>query len=222
MLIQNYIRYGHHASYSPGPAMTLLMIGFFLILLFLPFYLAIVSFIKTQHYRNYWLLIAGLSIFTILLFFTFSSALVHVFGFYDTFWGEKYARYYFGRLVFFHILLLGGISAYVFYKKEVRIARLISGTIGRKKVTLQANLAKWIEADDHYLKIHFKEGTMITRATLEQMAKDLQPDFIRIHRKYLVNKSQVIGKEKEKREEYLILSTGERLKVGRSFSPIDL
>ncbi len=92
---------------------------------------------------------------------------------------------------------------------------------GRKKITVPTELITWIEADDHYLKIHCSEGMLVKRSTLEKMTAELNPDFARIHRKYAVNKKRVVGKEKLNRDEFLILSTGERLKVGRSYQPLD-
>ena len=97
---------------------------------------------------------------------------------------------------------------------------MISGMVGRKEITVPASRIKWIESDDHYLKIYTKEYTLIKRATLENMAIDLQPEFIRIHRKFLVNKKAILSTERSQRDEFVVLNSGEKLKVGRTYNPI--
>jgi DNA-binding LytR/AlgR family response regulator len=105
----------------------------------------------------------------------------------DSFVTEKYASHYFWRSVLFHVAL---IMVIWFYDNNIQKNRLIdsgqkriSGTQGLKKITIKTDLVKWIEADDHYLKIHFNDGQLLKRSTLEQLAKELDPDFIWIHRK---------------------------------------
>lgn len=99
---------------------------------------------------------------------------------------------------------------------------MISANQGRKEVTIKTDLIEWIEADDHYLKIHLANQSLIKRTTLEKMAEELQPEFVRIHRKYLVNKNEIVGKEKAGRDEYVVMKTGAKVKVGRSYQPLDV
>ena len=221
LFIQNYIRYGYYAEYTPWPTIRYLFIGFILFLLFLPGFHKLMEHIRKEYYRQFWVFVALSIGLLILIYYTFSSGLMYLLNYKDSFFSESYARFYFGRVVVFHILLLIFLSAYVFYKNKGAVAKQITGTLGRKKITIKATMARWIEADDHYLRIHLDEGIMLKRSTLDQMTKELNPEFVRIHRKYLVNKDLVIGREKNKRDEYLILTTGERLKVGRSYSPIN-
>lgn len=222
MMVQNYIRYGWHADYNPVPTLIFLVVGFLLFSLFIPFFYTGVRLIRTGRLPYFWWYAIPLILLTILFYFLFATGILYVSRYSDTFFRPGFTRFYFGRAAFFHLLYLSATAYYLWSEHRREYSKQISGTLGRKKVTIKANLANWIEADDHYLRIHYEEGVLLKRSTLDRMSRELDPDFIRIHRKYLVNKHQVVGKEKNNRNEYLILSTGERLKVGRSYLPLEL
>ena len=223
MNIQNYIRYSIHYTYNPWITVFFTSIGVLLFFIFLPGVYVITHFIKSIFERQFWVLFILVVVLSILFFYAFSSIVMYLTGEYAIPFHEKYARFYFGRVVVFHIFSVLSIGLYIFLKKPSKTSsKQISGTQGRKKISIQVSLVEWIEADDHYLKIFFQGNYMVKRSTLEQMTKELAPEFIRIHRKYLVNKSQIVGKEKVKRDEFLILKNGERLKIGRSYLPLEL
>ncbi|PHN03369.1 LytR/AlgR family response regulator transcription factor [Flavilitoribacter nigricans] len=222
MMAQNYIRYGWHDTYNPWPTVVFLSIGLILFIAVAPIYYLGIEWIREKYPHRFWLPATAWILLTVLIFYAFSSLLLYLTTLAEVPFKGSYARFYFGRAVVFHLLYLLVTAFYLLRKERGTEPKHISGTLGRKKVTIKADQAKWIEADDHYLKVHLAEGVILTRSTLDQMTETLNPDFIRIHRKYLVNRQQVIGKEKNKRDEYLILSTGERLKVGRSYLPLDL
>ena len=134
---------------------------------------------------------------------------------------ERYARWYFGKEALVHSLLLG-INVYLLKKRSSDTNILVSANLGRKEIVIDSSLIKWIEADDHYLKIHTTTDSLIKRTTLEKMANELSPQFIRVHRKYLVNKKEVAGKERRNRDEFIILKSGEKIKVGRSYQPLEI
>lgn len=221
LLAQNVIRYGHHERYDSWPTIRYLLLGLVLFIFVLPGYLQWVR--RIEKIRSlYWVGVSIAIMVATLCFYAASSGLLYLLQVKESFFSESYARFYFGRIIVFHILLLLLIAFYFLHVKKVKTDKQISGTFGRKKITINAHLIRWIEADGHYLRIYFNEGTILKRSTLDQMTQELAPDFIRIHRKYLVNKKQVVGKEKNKRAEFLILSTGERIKVGRSYLPLNL
>ncbi len=218
-LIQNYLRYGHSESYDLLNVVTYLCVT---VLLFFPFGLAsiiLMSRIVLKHSFSVWQFIM-VAVGAFFLHYLVGTIIIHLLGFYDSFFEVRFAKQYFGREAFFHALTLAAFS-YVISQKRTQ-GKMISGTIGRKSLMLQADKVYWIESDDHYLKIHAEQTQLIKRATLEKMASDLSPDFIRIHRRYIVNRNFVIGKEKQHRDEFVILASGEKLKVGRSYSPLSL
>lgn len=50
----------------------------------------------------------------------------------------------------------------------------------------------YVEGMQNYMKLHFKDKTIIVHQTMQALEKTLlQPDFYRIHRSYLVNLTQV-------------------------------
>ena len=138
------------------------------------------------------------------------------------FFNIKYARQYFGREALFHLILVIGACTYIFYTYRKKTSKMIEGSVGRKSVTLQSSLIRYIEADDHYLKLYTEDAQLVKRSTMDKMCSELKPEFTRIHRKYLVNNRFIIGKERKQRDEYVLLEGGERLKVCRTYQPIDI
>ncbi len=216
-MIQNVIKYGQYQGYNPWVSILYLLVAQLAFLLMLPMVLLAYQQAHRQRLR-YYVWAPAITFVALLLFYLLSSSTIHIFGYYDGYLSEQYFRQYFGREVLFHLLLLGATAYYVYNLRAQ--SKVISGSIGRKKIEIQIDQVRWIEADDHYLKIHTDKFAMVKRSTLEQMASELRPDFVRIHRKYLVNKARITGKEKLKRDEYVVLTCGEKLKVGRSYAPI--
>ncbi len=218
---QNVLRYGESGHYNPWRSAFYLAIS---VLFFIPLVPLVYSFGKrvlNSNSKYFWFTAVFLTVTALLIFLVTSNIALWLGGYYDYFFDLLYVRRYFGREALFHFLLLG----YCFYfirTKTTGRHKLVSGTLGRKEITISTDLIRWIESDDHYLKIHTNESSLLKRSTLEQMAEELKPNFVRIHRKYLVNKDQIIGKEKQQRDEFVILKSGERLKVGRSYRPFDI
>ncbi|MGB5818397.1 MAG: LytTR family DNA-binding domain-containing protein [Saonia sp.] len=214
-LVQNFIRYSHHSSYSIWTTIIYLMV---LLLLFIPVIVLsvyVLKRIKKKQLGKYWLLTGCLAIGTLLVFYVLANIILHSLGFFDSFLNTEFARYYFGREALYHLFFIIGTAAYVFYSKPRN--ETIEVYKGRKMLTIGLDSVHWIEAEGHYLNFYTENDTYIRRERLSVLAKQLAPDFIRIHRKFLVNKNQIVSKEKEKRNEYVVLSSGQRLKIGQSF-----
>ncbi len=220
LMVQNVIRYGSYDHYNPGRSAVYLIISLVLFLPLIPPVFGIARNINRNYPRL--LIPAGIGIVALLLFtfYLISNGFLFLTGYYESLPDPVYARRYFGKEALIHLIVLAAV--FFATKKRGYDRKLISGTIGRKEVSISAELIRWIEVDDHYLKIHANENSLIKRTTLDQMAKELKPDFIRIHRKYLVNKQQIVGTERMQRDEYVILKSGERLRVGRSYQPLKL
>lgn len=214
-LVQNFIKYGHYSRYSIWDTIIYLAV---LLFLFIPFLVASVSIldrIKALYSRFYWQLSIALAILTLGIFFIISNVLLHSFGFFDFYLDAVFAGYYFGREALYHLILIVAAAFYVFYlKNDTQKLQVFKG---RTKLTIGLDLVHWIEAEGHYLNFHTASDCYIKRERLGTMAKQLSPKFIRIHRKFLVNRNQIVTKEKEKRDEYVVLNSGKRLKIGPSF-----
>ncbi len=217
-LVQNVIRYSDHSSYSIWVSIGYLCVS---VLLFVPFLMLGVRIQKTiqkRYPKIYWVLIVCSVPVILFVFYLLSNVVLHSFGYFDHFIDQEYARYYFGREALYHLLLIIAAAIYVHNTKEKKRTILVSK--GRKTVTLPLASVLWVEADDHYLKFHTETDTFIKRYSMGAIAKQLSPDFIRIHRKYLVNKEHIHSKEKQQRDAYLVLNSGKRLKIGQSYKPV--
>jgi two-component system LytT family response regulator len=77
----------------------------------------------------------------------------------------------------------------------------------------------WFEAHSDYVKIHTKEKYYLKNISLNELESKLNPQvFIRIHRSTIVNVSYVKEMKPYFNGEYhLFLTTGEKLKLSRSY-----
>ena len=80
----------------------------------------------------------------------------------------------------------------------------------------------WVEADGDYVCIHSSEKTHLIRATLKSIEAQLsQANFVRIHRSTIVNLDKVYEIIPAKKgEATVIMQTGQRLKVSRSYGAL--
>jgi len=193
----------------------------FSILFFAPFLvlcLRILKRVQVRFEKWFWPLTFLTAFCCLIVFYLTSNIILHSFGYFDFFVDADYAGYYFGREALYHLLFVLGTGIYVYASKEK--TKTITVFKGRKTVTLAIDLIQWIEVEGHYLNFYTEKDTYIKRITLGELAKQLQPDFIRIHRKYMVNKNQIVAVEKDKRDEFIVLSSGKKLKIGPSYRPI--
>ncbi|MEL6250502.1 MAG: LytTR family DNA-binding domain-containing protein [Bacteroidota bacterium] len=218
MMIQNAIRYGSYDHYSPLRSFFYLFNSMLLFFPLLPLSLYLAKRYLTKKKSLY--IISGLIFIPLLItgFYVCSSACLYTFGYYEEIFSSQYARNYFSREALLHIIVLVGIWIYAQSQKaSVAKRTLIQGSLGRKKMQVPQASIHWIEADDHYLRLFRKGDMLIKRSSMKEMEQQLAPDFLRIHRKYLVNRSEIEGHMKEKQGHYLILRSGHQLKIGGSY-----
>lgn len=60
--------------------------------------------------------------------------------------------------------------------------------VNRKEVPISVEEIMFVESYSDYVKIHLREGSLVTRERISQMETKLPDHFLRIHRSYLVNK----------------------------------
>lgn len=218
MMIQNVIRYGAHDSYDPLNALFYLVNSMVLFVPLIPLLIWIARHYIPKSVQVY-VPLGGLAIIvSIVFFYLYSSLSLFLFNYYEEILHPTYARNYFSREALLHIMVLVAALVFVWYNREEKTSpQMISGSLGRKKISLALAQIEWIESDDHYLKLYSEEMTLVKRATMKQMEEQLSPVFVRIHRKYMVNKSEIVGLMKEKRATYLILKSSKKLKVGNSY-----
>lgn len=202
-------------------SITYLIISLLLFAPFLPLAISLAKKLLSHSKKHYWLGSICLIMLSICMFYIVSNALMYLFGYYEAWITEKYARSYLGREAIWHAIAILLCVVYARFNSKLPSSSnslLITASQGRSKTTVLASAVLWIEADDHYLKIHTNELTLLKRETLDNMSKKLAPNFVRIHRKYLINQQEISRFEKEKRADFVVLTNGERLKIGRSFA----
>jgi two-component system, LytTR family, response regulator len=76
-----------------------------------------------------------------------------------------------------------------------------------------------VEAFDYYVKIHVEHRFFLLRETMKKMEERLpSPDFIRIHKSYIVNISFVKALQQLDNHDYeVVLESGPQLKVSRNY-----
>lgn len=218
MMIQNAIRYGAYEHYKPLRSIFYLVNSMLLFFPLLPLSLYLARKYLTRKKNLYFLSAVLLIPLLITGFYLCSSASLYLFGYYEEILSAPYARNYFSREALLHIIVLIGIWIYAHSQKTNEPApALIQASLGRKKMQVPISSIHWIEADDHYLRIFRKRDMLIKRSSMKDMEKNLSPDFLRIHRKYLINRSEIEGHMKDKQGNYLLLRSGHQLKIGGSY-----
>ena len=74
----------------------------------------------------------------------------------------------------------------------------------------------WVEAADNYVELHSGGKVNLRRMTMQEAARSLQNHgFVRIHRRYLVNRSRIahVG------DRVMQLTSGQELPIGSAFAP---
>jgi two-component system LytT family response regulator len=96
-------------------------------------------------------------------------------------------------------------------------ARVVVKTGGKIKIIPVQDI-KYLEAADDYVKIFTQEGHFLKNKTMQYFEKNLDPGtFVRVHRSYMVNVSQVTRIEPYEKENHLaILKDGSRVPVSKS------
>lgn len=64
-------------------------------------------------------------------------------------------------------------------------------TVNKKRAKISVKEILYIESQKENIKIVLKEKTIITRHSISELEKKLPPDFIRIHRSFIVSKSKI-------------------------------
>ncbi len=80
---------------------------------------------------------------------------------------------------------------------------------------------QWIESTGNYVELHLAQHALLHRSTLTELARYLDPkEFLRIHRRILVRRSQMRGlRQNDKGGHMMALQCGQNLPVSESHLP---
>lgn len=101
------------------------------------------------------------------------------------------------------------------YPNELWIRRNVTGL-----ARVNVDNIEWATSEDDYVRLHTPDGSYLMRASLRSLLERVDPSqFVRIHRKTLVNKMAI----KEVRRQRIgkveiVLRSGERLNAGRVYA----
>jgi two-component system LytT family response regulator len=97
-------------------------------------------------------------------------------------------------------------------------SELVVRSVGRiDRITLTD--VQWIETAGNYVELHLPQRTLLHRSTLTELARYLDPkEFLRIHRRILVRRSQMLGlRQMQERGHVLALQCGQNLPVSERY-----
>ena len=93
-------------------------------------------------------------------------------------------------------------------EKTVRVLTLQSASINK---TIPVDSIYYIESSDHKVVLHLKDGEFAYYAKIRDLELELQEQFFRIHKGYLVNLSYVEGYSKTE----VMLTNGEKILISK-------
>ena len=70
-------------------------------------------------------------------------------------------------------------------------ATILNIKLGNKRKIIAVEHILWIEADDYCVKVHTENGTYTMRSSLKALEEKLDSNFLRVHRKAIVNMKKV-------------------------------
>ena len=80
-----------------------------------------------------------------------------------------------------------------------------------------AHAPLFVESEDHSIKVVYEHRVVIKRKSLSDEIRNWQTCGFRVHKSFWVNSQQMERRERIGRRMYLVLKSGQRIPVGRSF-----
>ena len=100
-------------------------------------------------------------------------------------------------------------------EEERQVIERVITRLGPKITVIPVQKIWYIEAADDYVMIYSELGNHLKEKTMKYFGEHLPPDqFIRMHRSYIVNISQIVSLELYSKDSYVaIMKSGAKLKV---------
>lgn len=171
---------------------------------------------NSSNIKLFWLSLIGSGI----LFLIFYSVSINLGLYLADFSSQPLSRdfllKYFSGVVQIHLSLYFFIQLLLTVKN--RSDEKIQGIKNDSEPTFLSHKLKsiqWIESYDHYIKIYTDEGRFTERGSMKNAEASLPDNFIRIHRKYIVNMDYAEGTNR-KNNSLQVLIGKKKLNVSRS------
>jgi two-component system LytT family response regulator len=121
----------------------------------------------------------------------------------------------FGLLVMRRLPAIGVTVLLIALTRKAVLRRAPSaGTVDLAAI---ADAIDWVEAADNYVELHSRGKVSLRRMTMREAAETLQRhDFVRIHRRFLVNRAKIRSMHLNGKRA-VVLESGAELPVGRAY-----
>ncbi|MEP5610798.1 MAG: LytTR family DNA-binding domain-containing protein [Cyclobacteriaceae bacterium] len=139
---------------------------------------------------------------------------------------DRFIAKYLTNVIHIHLLTYWIIVALVSKKERSKIKNeqvIERFVIKENKHTTFVALddVHWIEAIDHYQKLHTADSFYIYNDSMTNLVKQLPAEkFKRVHRSTIVNLAQIEGLKRHEKQLFLALASGRELRVGKSFKSV--
>lgn len=236
VLAQNYYKYAAVVEdYSVRLSLIYNLIVYGTYALATPLILKLTDMIRLREGKWYWRFSAhlGISIALALIHMLFCNLFLFVIDLSSMPIFPRFITKYLTNVIHIHLMVYWAIVLLVtFYRdlypgeKQIKVAdndllsRFTIKENGRV-FHLDFDAVYWIEAQDHYQKLHTISGSHLIKDSMKNLEASLPNHvFKRAHRSYFVNMRHVdalVKKPEEQKGEFLELANGTSLKLGKAY-----
>lgn len=127
------------------------------------------------------------------------------------------------------VLFFWGVIALIHFYQRAKVGS-VAGDMPRSREGFVARLGdggyklipseqvEWIDAQGNYARLHTPNGAFLVRETMATLGARLEPNFARVHRRVIVNRSSIAAIKPGPHGAYrIILHSGEEVVAGRTF-----
>ena len=232
VLTQNYVKHAANADYSVGLSLVYNLIVFGSYALLTPIILKLTAlFPLRKHWVNGLMIHLLLSVALALLHMLLCNLVLYAIDLSSSPIFPRFIKKYLTNVVHFHLLIYWAVVLVTrFYQKREsrpqvqpetaeQLEQFVIKSNGNALILTPGEVL-WIEALDHYQKLHTAEGYHIIKDSMKHLEQVLPDQFKRAHRSYFVNMDYVKSKsyDKSSRASFLELQNGKRLRLGKAYS----
>jgi len=226
IFVQNYVKYASTAAYfSVRLSLLYNFIVFSTYTIFTPIIIKMaVQFpVGKESSRSNFLIHFGLSIVLGLAHMIFCNLVLYGLDLSSTPIFPRFITKYLTNVIHFHILAYWIILMLV--SKRGKMASYNEATLDRFVIKqnkhtsfVELDQVYWIEALDHYQKLHTSDGFFIYNDSMANLVRLLPSEkFKRVHRSTIVNLSIIDALKRSEKQLSISLKNGHELPVGKSF-----
>lgn len=236
VLAQNYYKYAAVVEdYSVRLSLIYNLIVYSTYALATPLILRLTDMIRLREGKWYWRFSAhlGISIVLALMHMLFCNLFLFAIDLSSTPIFPRFITKYLTNVIHIHLMIYWAIVLLVtFYRdlypgeKQAKVSddNLLSRFTIKENgrvFHVDFNAVYWIEAQDHYQKLHTFTGSHLIKDSMKNLEASLPDDvFKRAHRSYFVNTQHIdalVKKPEEQKGEFLELANGASLKLGKAY-----